>query len=192
MGDAALPVDLADHLGRVRGRHGSLPARRNRSCTKRRPRPAAGLDHARVGSLVSRPRQRYGPYDLAGRSQSQDGIEAVASKGVPLPVRKAIVTAAIGLHARPAAVFVRAVTETGLPVTISKDGQAGGRCPSLLEVMTEDFECGCEVELAVAAEALPAATALQTPSGRWTSSDPLESAAAAYGRSSAARSRRPE
>ena len=72
-----------------------------------------------------------------------------------MPVRKAIVTAAIGLHARPAAVFVRAVTATGLPVTISKDGRPGVDARSLLEVMTEDFECGCEVELAVAADALP-------------------------------------
>ncbi|WP_026266364.1 HPr family phosphocarrier protein [Arthrobacter sp. 131MFCol6.1] len=74
-----------------------------------------------------------------------------------MPVRKAIVMAAIGLHARPAAVFVRAVTATGLPVTISKDGRPGVDARSLLEVMTEDFECGCEVELAVAADALPAA-----------------------------------
>ncbi len=81
-------------------------------------------------------------------------------EGVPLPVRKAIVTAAIGLHARPAAVFVRAVTATGLPVTISKDGRPGVDARSLLEVMTEDFECGCEVELAVAAEALSASCSL--------------------------------
>ncbi|WP_427131482.1 HPr family phosphocarrier protein [Pseudarthrobacter sp. S9] len=73
-----------------------------------------------------------------------------------MPVRKAIVQAAIGLHARPAAVFVRAVTATGLAVTISKDGKPGVDARSLLEVMTEDFYCGCEVELAVAPEALPA------------------------------------
>ena len=65
-----------------------------------------------------------------------------------MPVRKAIVSAAIGLHARPAAVFVRAVTETGLPVTIRKDGIAAVDARSLLEVMTADFDCGCEVELA--------------------------------------------
>ena len=70
-----------------------------------------------------------------------------------MPVRKAIVTAAVGLHARPAAAFVRAVTETGLPVTIRKDGKPGVDARSLLEVMTADFHCGCEVELAVAAEA---------------------------------------
>lgn len=73
-----------------------------------------------------------------------------------MPVRKAIIQAAIGLHARPAAEFVRAVTETGLPVTISRDGRAGVDARSLLEVMTEDFGYGCEVELAVAPGAIPA------------------------------------
>ncbi|MDR7080852.1 phosphocarrier protein [Arthrobacter ginsengisoli] len=72
-----------------------------------------------------------------------------------MPVRNAIVQAPIGLHARPAALFVRAVHETGLPVTISKDGRAGVDARSLLEVMTEDFHFGCVVQLAVAAEAVP-------------------------------------
>jgi phosphocarrier protein HPr len=66
------------------------------------------------------------------------------------------VQAAVGLHARPAALFVRAVHETGLPVTISKDGRQGVDARSLLEVMTEDFHCGCVVQLAVAPEAVPA------------------------------------
>jgi phosphocarrier protein len=82
-----------------------------------------------------------------------------------LPVRKAIVQAAIGLHARPAAAFVRAVTETGLPVTISKDGKPGVDARSLLEVMTEDFAFGCEVELAVAADAIPAPCGLAEAEG---------------------------
>lgn len=73
-----------------------------------------------------------------------------------MPVRKATVTAAIGLHARPAAVFVRAVTETGLPVTIRKAGIDAVDARSLLEVMTADFNCGCEVELGVTEAALPA------------------------------------
>ncbi len=73
-----------------------------------------------------------------------------------MPVRKAIVTAAIGLHARPAAEFVRAVSATGLPVTISKAGSDAVDARSLLAVMTADFNCGCEVELGIAAEDLPA------------------------------------
>ena len=72
-----------------------------------------------------------------------------------MPVRNAIVQASIGLHARPAALFVRAVHETGLPVTISKDGRQGVDARSLLEVMTEDFHCGCVVQLAVAPDAVP-------------------------------------
>ncbi|MEV7132253.1 HPr family phosphocarrier protein [Arthrobacter sp. NPDC093128] len=73
-----------------------------------------------------------------------------------MPVRKAIVQSPIGLHARPAAIFVRAVTESGLPVRIGKDGVPPVDARSLLEVMTADFYCGCEVELSVDSEALPA------------------------------------
>ncbi|MET1087711.1 MAG: HPr family phosphocarrier protein [Arthrobacter sp.] len=72
-----------------------------------------------------------------------------------MPVRSATVEAAIGLHARPAALFVRAVHETGLPVTISKDGRPGVDARSLLEVMTEDFHYGCVVQLAVEPDAVP-------------------------------------
>ena len=67
-----------------------------------------------------------------------------------MSTRKAVVAAAVGLHARPAAVFVRAVTSTGLPVTLSSPGEPGVDARSLLEVMTGDFNCGCEVELTVA------------------------------------------
>ncbi|WP_308216158.1 HPr family phosphocarrier protein [Pseudarthrobacter raffinosi] len=50
--------------------------------------------------------------------------------------------------------FVRAVTETGLPVTIRKAGIQGVDARSLLEVMTADFPVGCEVELSVPEGAL--------------------------------------
>lgn len=77
-----------------------------------------------------------------------------------MPEHKAIVAAEIGLHARAAAVFVRAVTATGLPVTIRKPGQQAVDARSLLEVMTEDFGFGCEVVLSVSGEALPAGRTL--------------------------------
>lgn len=77
-----------------------------------------------------------------------------------MPARKAVVQASIGLHARPAAAFVRAVTQTGFAVTISRDGRPGVDARSLLEVMTEDFPCGCEVELAVQADSVPAESSL--------------------------------
>ena len=32
----------------------------------------------------------------------------------------------VGLHARPASLFVKAVKDTGVPVQIAKDGQATG------------------------------------------------------------------
>ncbi|MCF3141542.1 MULTISPECIES: HPr family phosphocarrier protein [unclassified Paenarthrobacter] len=71
-----------------------------------------------------------------------------------MPELKTYVAAGIGLHARAAAVFVRAVTETGLPVTIRKREGRPVDARSLLEVMTEDFAHGCEVFLEVAPEAL--------------------------------------
>ncbi|QDG88434.1 HPr family phosphocarrier protein [Pseudarthrobacter sp. NIBRBAC000502770] len=74
---------------------------------------------------------------------------AVSQKGVPLPIEKAVVAAPAGLHARSAAVFVRAATDTGLPVTISKAGAAEVDARSLLQVMGADFAQGCEVELSV-------------------------------------------
>lgn len=66
-----------------------------------------------------------------------------------MPVHKAVVKAPVGLHARPAAVFVRAVTETGLPVTIAREGVPQVDARSLLQVMTADFHHGCEVELGI-------------------------------------------
>jgi phosphocarrier protein HPr len=66
-----------------------------------------------------------------------------------LPRHEAVVTAQVGLHARPAAAFVRAVTETGLPVTIAKAGGPGVDARSLLQVMAADFHRGCTVELAI-------------------------------------------
>ncbi|WP_457950215.1 HPr family phosphocarrier protein [Pseudarthrobacter sp. alpha12b] len=74
-----------------------------------------------------------------------------------MPTLKAVVAAPVGLHARSAAVFVRAVTDTGLPVTISKAGAAMVDARSLLQVMAADFGQGCEVELAVSDDALDGA-----------------------------------
>ena len=70
-------------------------------------------------------------------------------EGGPLPTLKAVVNASVGLHARPAAAFVRAVTDTGLPVTIAKAGIQKVDARSLLQVMIADFPRGCEVELGI-------------------------------------------
>jgi phosphocarrier protein HPr len=66
-----------------------------------------------------------------------------------LLTRSAIVTAAVGLHARPAAAFVRAAAQTGLPITITRPGEPAVDARSLLAVMSADFGPGCTVELAV-------------------------------------------
>ncbi len=63
--------------------------------------------------------------------------------------RRATVAAGVGLHARPAAVFVRAVNRTGLPITLAKDGVSAVDGRSLLEVMSADFQHGVEIEIAV-------------------------------------------
>lgn len=86
-------------------------------------------------------------------SNFTDGYSVLA-KELGLPEQKSFVAAEIGLHARAAAVFVRAVTETGLPVTIRKQDGLPVDARSLLEVMTEDFGHGCEVFLEVALDAL--------------------------------------
>ncbi|MET3720367.1 MULTISPECIES: HPr family phosphocarrier protein [unclassified Arthrobacter] len=84
-----------------------------------------------------------------------------------MPVHKAVVSASIGLHARPAAEFVRAVTATGLAVTIRCAGIQGVDARSLLEVMTADFPFGCEVELSVLE------SSLEGPSGHEKAEDAL-------------------
>jgi phosphocarrier protein len=45
---------------------------------------------------------------------------------------------------------------SGLPVRIRKEGIPSVDARSLLEVMTADFGHGCEVELSILPEALPA------------------------------------
>ncbi|WP_026818425.1 HPr family phosphocarrier protein [Arthrobacter castelli] len=76
-----------------------------------------------------------------------------------MPVRTTMVTAEVGLHARAAAVFVRAVIDSGQPVTIAKPGHPAVDARSLLAVMSQDYECGCAVELATPDEGDTAAAA---------------------------------
>ena len=48
----------------------------------------------------------------------------------------ATIASKVGLHARPAATFVKAVAEKGVPVTIAKEGGALVDASSILGVMT--------------------------------------------------------
>lgn len=52
-----------------------------------------------------------------------------------MPTRTVEIASSVGLHARPAALFVQAVTATGLPVTIARGGEAPVDARSILGVM---------------------------------------------------------
>ncbi|MDQ1701696.1 MAG: phosphocarrier protein HPr [Frankiaceae bacterium] len=61
--------------------------------------------------------------------------------------RRVVVAAGVGLHARPAALFVKAAGATGLPVTIAKAGTAAADARSILSVLSLDVRGGEEVVL---------------------------------------------
>ncbi|WP_159619069.1 HPr family phosphocarrier protein [Ruania rhizosphaerae] len=64
-----------------------------------------------------------------------------------MATRTATIASPVGLHARPAAVFTRAVEDTGLPVRISKAGSVPQDATSILGVMSLGVEHGDEVTL---------------------------------------------
>ncbi|WP_333766599.1 HPr family phosphocarrier protein [Streptomyces sp. IBSBF 2435] len=66
-----------------------------------------------------------------------------------------------GLHARPASIFVRAVTAAGVPVTIARADGSPVNAASMLAVLSLGAQGGEEIVLASNAEdAQQAATAL--------------------------------
>lgn len=62
-----------------------------------------------------------------------------------MPERTAIIASTVGLHARPAAIFARAVAEQSMPVTIRKGDEDPVDASSSLMLMTLGAECGDEV-----------------------------------------------
>ena len=60
--------------------------------------------------------------------------------------RNATIASSVGLHARPATLFTKKVTATGIPVTISKGGKTVNAA-SMLAVMALGAKCGEEVVL---------------------------------------------
>jgi phosphocarrier protein HPr len=71
--------------------------------------------------------------------------------------RTVTIASSVGLHARPAALFVQAVTETGLPVQISKAGEEPVDARSILGVMALGAKHGEEVLLSVDGDGADAA-----------------------------------
>ena len=52
-----------------------------------------------------------------------------------MATRSVEIASAVGLHARPASLFVQAATATGLPVTIAREGEEPVDARSILGVM---------------------------------------------------------
>lgn len=64
-----------------------------------------------------------------------------------MPERTVVIGSQLGLHARPAALFVQAVNETGLPVMISREGHKAVDARSVLAVMSMGASHGQTVTL---------------------------------------------
>lgn len=64
-----------------------------------------------------------------------------------MPERTVAIGSRLGLHARPAALFVQAVNETGLPVMISREGHKAVDARSVLSVMSLGASHGQTVTL---------------------------------------------
>jgi phosphocarrier protein len=65
-----------------------------------------------------------------------------------MTTRTVAIGSAVGLHARPAALFVQAVTESGKKITIARPGDATAPANSILAVMAMGVQHGETIELA--------------------------------------------
>jgi len=61
--------------------------------------------------------------------------------------RSVTIASKVGLHARPASMFVQAVAGSGVPVTIARPGEEPVDAASILGVMALGAKCGEEVVL---------------------------------------------
>ncbi len=64
-----------------------------------------------------------------------------------MTTRTATIASSVGLHARPAAIFVKAANDTGLDITIAKEGGDPKNACSILGVMTLGAKHGDVVTL---------------------------------------------
>lgn len=64
-----------------------------------------------------------------------------------MATRQVSIASSVGLHARPAALFVQEATSTGLPVTIAKEGGDPVDARSILAVMALGAKNGEQVTL---------------------------------------------
>jgi phosphocarrier protein HPr len=66
--------------------------------------------------------------------------------------RQVTIGSKVGLHARPASLFAKAVKDAGVPVKIAKDGKPPVNAASLLSLLTFGAEFGDEVTLSAEGE----------------------------------------
>ena len=71
--------------------------------------------------------------------------------------RQVTIGSKVGLHARPASLFAKAVKDTGVPVQIAKVGQKPVNAASLLNLLTLGAEFGEQVTLSADGEGADAA-----------------------------------
>jgi phosphocarrier protein HPr len=71
--------------------------------------------------------------------------------------RQVTIGSKVGLHARPASLFAKAVKEVGVPVQIAKDGKPPVNAASLLSLLTLGAEFGDSVTLYAEGERAEAA-----------------------------------
>lgn len=64
-----------------------------------------------------------------------------------MPSRTVAIASSVGLHARPAAIFVEAASESGLDIEIGRPGDDAVDATSILGVMTLGAKHGEVVEL---------------------------------------------
>jgi len=69
-----------------------------------------------------------------------------------MPERTATIASRVGLHARPASIFIAAVGKESVPVTISKDGSTPLSAGSILSIMSLGAKHGDVVTLAAEGE----------------------------------------
>ena len=66
--------------------------------------------------------------------------------------RQVTIGSKVGLHARPASLFAKAVKNTGVPVKIAKNGQSPVHAASLQSLLTLGAEFGEQVTLSAEGE----------------------------------------
>ena len=69
-----------------------------------------------------------------------------------MPERRVAIGSKVGLHARPAALFVQEASKQSVPVTIRKDATPPADARSILSVLALDARGGDEVILAAEGE----------------------------------------